>query len=501
MNQLRKTELGIATGIFLLLIFSLLYRSVSYNVFDLQHEYGAKFVRYDQVFDYYKHYLLPLLGHITIVYLAFLSINMWIMPAFFERGSWKTGSLLLLATCMITFVIIMVTSTWYNGYLFGVYATTRGVHMHCIKSAFIITIFYATLYALYYAVRQLYILHLHPKIASKPWFEQIRSELIVMLVIMIVLILGTPGNSIVKIGIFGCMGLYFGTVYFISQYRLLPRYRIHQSRRRLLRDAAFVYLMVFALLPVLYTIVWPRHAEEVTLICIALYGAAILVVLPFSYWIFHLRQSRSDTILGLRKALDQSETGLDFLRWQINPHFLFNALNTLYGTALMEKAPATSEGIQKLGDMMRFMLHDNLLERISLSKEIAYLENYIALQRLRTQGSADIVIEVNIDDTHCDHEIAPMLLIPFVENAFKHGISLRNKSRITISLSCTPEKIYFDVYNSVHTSRGSEIENDSMGIGLHNVQQRLALLYKHKHDLSIRETTTEYFVHLTIDVV
>lgn len=501
MNQLRKTELGVATGLFLLIIFSLLYKSVSYNVFDLQHEYGYKFVRYDQVFDYYKHYLLPLLAHITVVYLAFLCVNLWIIPAFFENGRWKTGVLLLIPTCAAVFLVIMVASTWYNGYLFGVYKTVRGVHMHCAKSAFIITIFYATLYALYYAIRYLYFQQLHPKISNKPWFNQVIVELITMLLFLVAFTLIIPGRGFEKVVVMLSIGMYLGSIYLVLQYRLLPRYRLHQNLRVLIRDTAFVALTVLVFIPLFW--IMDRHIPPsgVLALCIALYASALFLILPLSIWIFNMRQSRSNTILGLRKALDQSETGLDFLRWQINPHFLFNALNTLYGTALMEKASSTSEGIQKLGDMMRFMLHDNLLERISLTKEIAYLENYIALQRLRAQGTPDIQIEVNINDTHCDHEIAPMLLIPFVENAFKHGISLRSRSRITISLSCTPDKIYFDVYNTVHANRAIEVEKDSMGIGLHNVRQRLALLYPGRHELNIRETATEYFVHLTIEIV
>ncbi|QHS61017.1 sensor histidine kinase [Chitinophaga agri] len=500
MNQLRKTELGIATGIFLLLVFALLFNSVTNNVFDLQHEYGYKFARYHQVFDYYKHYLLPTLAQFTIVYLAFVSVNNWIIPRFLERERWETGTLLLFTICAITFLTIMIATSWYDGYLLGVYHTVRGAHIHFAKSAFIITIFYATLYALYYGVKQLYFQQLHPRFVGKPWFQQVLSELIVILVILLVGTLGTPGGGIAKFGMAFIFGVYYGAAYFLAQYYILPRFRIHQKKTKLVTDAAFFYLIVFALLPLLFGVIRPHHPEIIILICLFMYGGALVVILPLSYWIFRLRQSNSDTISGLRKALDQSETGLDFLRWQINPHFLFNALNTLYGTALEEKAPATSEGIQKLGDMMRFMLHDNLQEHISLSKEIAYLQNYIALQRLRTQGSSDVVIEVNIDDTHCEHEIAPMLLIPFVENAFKHGISSRNRSRITMSLSCTPEKIYFDVYNTVHANRASEVENDSMGIGLQNVRQRLALLYPRKHDLNIRETATEYFVHLTIEV-
>jgi hypothetical protein len=501
MNQLRRTELGVATGLFLLIIFSLLYKSVSYNVFDLQREYGYKFAMYHQVFDYYKHYLLPLLAHITTVYLAFLCINTWVMPAFFERGRWQVGSLLVLATCFAVFMVVMIAATWYNGYLFGVYNTIQGVHTHCAKSAFIITIFYATLYALYYAVRQLYFQQLHPKIVRKPWYKQLIAELFVMFVILLLFMLITPGHNYRKVMILTLLGIYIGGIYLIFQYRLLPRYHIHQHLRTLIRDAALISLLVFAIFPFLYVITGGPNPGAILAVCFGMYAGALLIVLPLSLWIFNMRQSQRSTIVGLRQALDKSETGLDFLRWQINPHFLFNALNTLYGTALMEKAPATSEGIQKLGDMMRFMLHDNLLARISLSKEIAYLENYIALQRLRTQGSSDIQIEVNIDDTHCEHEIAPMLLIPFVENAFKHGISQRSRSRITISLSCTPEKIYFDVYNTVHANRASEVEKDSMGIGLHNVRQRLTLLYADQHELNIRETATEYFVHLTIQVV
>lgn len=502
MNQLRKTESGVATGLFLLIIFSLLYKSVSYNVFELQHEYGEKFARYHQVFDYYKHYLLPLMAHITIVYVAFLSVNSWTIPSFFEKGRWQVGTLLLISVCFAVFLVVLVASTWYNGYLFGVYKTVRGVHMHCAKSAFITTIFYATLYALYYAIRYLYFQQLHPKIVKKPWFNQVVVELVAMLLLFVAITLLLPGRRTTSKAIIMLFaGAYFGATYFLLQYRLLPHYRHHRNIRTLIRDTAFFGLIVLILIPYIWLTRRRIEPQGIMAICLALYLADMLLVLPLSHYIFKTRQTQRNTILGLRKALDQSETGLDFLRWQINPHFLFNVLNTLYGTALAEKAVSTSEGIQKLGDMMRFMLHDNLLEHISLTKEIAYLENYIALQRLRVQGASDIQIDVNINDTHCDHEIAPMLLIPFVENAFKHGISLHRRSRITISLSCTPEKIYFDVCNTVHENRAAEVEKDSMGIGLFNVRQRLALLYPDKHELNIRETATEYFIHLTIEIV
>ena len=126
---------------------------------------------------------------------------------------------------------------------------------------------------------------------------------------------------------------------------------------------------------------------------------------------------------GAEKALVKSKADLQFLRSQTNPHFLFNVLNTLYGTALQKKADRTSEGIQKIGDMMRFMRHENKLDLIEMRREVEYLENYIALQKLLTQSSPGIIIEDNIKGQNCKYKIAPMLLIPFVENAFKHGIS------------------------------------------------------------------------------
>jgi LytS/YehU family sensor histidine kinase len=225
-----------------------------------------------------------------------------------------------------------------------------------------------------------------------------------------------------------------------------------------------------------------------------------VALLPLTWWLYTTGQTRKNTMLNLQMALGRSAADLDFLRAQINPHFLFNALNTLYGTALQENAVNTSEGIQKLGDMMRFMLDENHLEKIPMHKEVAYLQNYISLQRLRTQGAADIQINVNIEENFCEHDIAPMLLIPFVENAFKYGISLRNRSRIAISLSCDAEKIYFDVSNTTHTRPEHDPEKEGRGIGLNNVKNRLALLYPERHELSIRQTATEYFVHLTIHV-
>jgi len=231
----------------------------------------------------------------------------------------------------------------------------------------------------------------------------------------------------------------------------------------------------------------------------------------FSGWLFHLfvttpvswlvYRERKEKILRLRdieKDLTRSKADVQFLRSQINPHFLFNVLNTLYGTALQEGGERTAEGIQRLGDMMRFMLHDNNRDFIPMSREIDYLQNYIALQKLRIQSSPNIVINDAINGDGCNNQIAPMLLIPFVENAFKHGISLREPSFINIKLNCSSQQIFFEVRNSMHPKQDNDTERDKSGIGIINVKERLNIAYPGKHILVFNGDGREFFVQLTI---
>jgi LytS/YehU family sensor histidine kinase len=144
------------------------------------------------------------------------------------------------------------------------------------------------------------------------------------------------------------------------------------------------------------------------------------------------------------------------------------------------------------------MLQENMQENISLSREIEYLNNYIILQKLRTDPNPIVKIDAGIDQQVHTVQIAPMLLIPFVENAFKHGISLREPSHIKITLEVANNTVYFDVYNTKHEKPENDPEKNKSGIGLINVKQRLQHMYPGKHELIIRETTKEFFVHLTI---
>ena len=217
-------------------------------------------------------------------------------------------------------------------------------------------------------------------------------------------------------------------------------------------------------------------------------------------YIYKSRFAREKELMELKTELGTSTANLDFLKSQINPHFLFNALNTLYGTAIQEDASRTGEGIQRLGDMMRFMLEENIQDKIPLNREIEYIKNYISLQKLRTDSSSSVSIITDIDEQVNTLSITPMLLIPFIENAFKHGVSFREPSHIKVSLKLEVNNLYFDVYNSIHRLKFNDPENNYKGIGLQNVKSRLEHHYPERHELIIRENLQEYFIHLTIQL-
>ena len=227
----------------------------------------------------------------------------------------------------------------------------------------------------------------------------------------------------------------------------------------------------------------------------------LALFLFLSIFIAFLRKVFRKEKTQLKVAVSQKAAELSNLRSQINPHFLFNTLNTLYSVSLKENAEKTADGIQKLGDMMRFMLNDNHQDRIPLSKEIEYLNNYIDIQRMRIDENHDVEIKINIQQSEREIFIAPMLLNPFIENAFKHGISFRNPSWIYITLTYDAQKLYFKVHNSLHPKTDiDELESENNGIGLENVRKRLELIYPNRHTLDIQASDNDYFVSLILGI-
>ena len=288
-------------------------------------------------------------------------------------------------------------------------------------------------------------------------------------------------------------------LYMVHVYWLIPDFdRIKRQARTVVVREISVCLPLFTLFLVLATFIDGHRGHTGAWFVIFLLATVIMVGL--SWFIYNRNREQIRELLRFKQQLGQATSSLQLLRAQINPHFLFNALNTLYGTALQENAERTGEGIQKLGDMMRFMLHENMQDNIPIARELQYIRDYIALQRLRIRASDDITVETEIVDPLDDRRITPMLLIPFVENAFKHGISLVEKSWIRISLRFDENALYFDAYNSIHRAGAWDPEHARSGLGLENVKQRLEMLYPGRYELVIRETAREYFVHLTLRV-
>jgi LytS/YehU family sensor histidine kinase len=191
----------------------------------------------------------------------------------------------------------------------------------------------------------------------------------------------------------------------------------------------------------------------------------------------------------------KSESELHLLKTQINPHFFFNTLNNIYGMALIEKAPQTAGAVELLSDMMRYNMHGIGENFISLDMELKFIENYLALQQLRIPQKENISIKTVIEYPKIKYKIAPMLLIPFIENAWKYGISIDKSSNIDLNIYVKEHQLILIIENSVFSGINAE---KGSGLGISNVTQRLQMLYPGLYQLSIENDGNIFRVKLSI---
>jgi sensor histidine kinase YesM len=186
---------------------------------------------------------------------------------------------------------------------------------------------------------------------------------------------------------------------------------------------------------------------------------------------------------------------LSFLKEQINPHFLFNTLNNIYYLAYT-KSDNTTEVIAKLSQMMRYMIYESNYSQVELSKEIEYMQNYVSLERLRLNEQVPIDFKVEGDPGGI--KVAPLILITFLENAFKHGANGSNKNAwINLSIKVSGKECVYSVENSKGVN-GVHSEHGKSGIGLQNVRRRLELTYPEKYDLDVKDLSDKYSVRLKL---
>jgi len=196
----------------------------------------------------------------------------------------------------------------------------------------------------------------------------------------------------------------------------------------------------------------------------------------------------------LQTTVNESE--LRFLKSQINPHFLFNNLNNLYSYAL-ENSPKTPSIILELSSVLRYMLYDCKEDFVPLKKEIEHLKNFTALNELQIENRGKVTFKTN--NSSSNYKIAPLILMVFIENAFKHSTASQSDLiEIDIDLNIENNKLYFSCKNSFFENTNTQ--NLSKGIGLENVKKRLNLLYPKAHKLQITKSNNYYIVNLTLNL-
>ena len=284
-------------------------------------------------------------------------------------------------------------------------------------------------------------------------------------------------------------------IFYTTAFFIVPRYLGQKKIRSLIAVLIIGFLLMNLLESLIdyYWLVGFFSTESETFFSYVKYNGVnsfliLLLALTYAFVIFYLKNEK------LKRALHEEKltTEMAFLKSQINPHFLFNVLNSFYAKALKNNVPDLADGIAKLAGLMRYMVYETNEDKVLLEKEIQHLKNFIEVYQLRIAEEDEVAINFEIIGDIAPIKIRPMLLIPFVENAIKHGINPQEKSEINILVEVIENKLYFQVSNTI-VKDANGIQDNSSGFGLDNLKTRLAVLYPNAHTL---ETIIEngYFI-------
>ncbi|MBP7306346.1 MAG: sensor histidine kinase [Saprospiraceae bacterium] len=223
----------------------------------------------------------------------------------------------------------------------------------------------------------------------------------------------------------------------------------------------------------------------------------VIIINTVSLWLLSIVSS---VLMAAYNRLKQTEeeklsAQIASLKSQINPHFLFNTLNNIYATAI-DTSPKAADMVDRLSDMMRYTMKDTQQNFVLLEDELNYIDNFIELQKLRLDRS--VKLEYHTLEIIPVLQIAPMLLIPFIENAFKHGVNSEQKSWIIIELTMNKTQFQLNVTNNKVSVQKDIFERS--GLGIENTKHRLNLIYPSKHLLAINDTEKEFSVSLFINL-
>jgi hypothetical protein len=292
---------------------------------------------------------------------------------------------------------------------------------------------------------------------------------------------------------------------YVFVYHLIPNFLIAKKHRQFVLYA--FYARIFIVCAVLMTVVFgfvffynlefqqmPALTKNsgVILVCVLLIIALTSAFKIFKDTYKSLDEKKTLENKFLQTQLQLKEQELKFLKMQIHPHFLFNTLNTLYGFALKksEKAP---EMILKLSNLLDYILYQVDKPFVLLQDEINHIDDYVSLEKYRFQEGLHIIFHKNLMDEK--FEVPPMLLLPFVENAFKHGTQIDGVVKININLKVDENRLNFAVENTAKNNK-----NSKKGIGLENIRKRLEMLYPKKYFFEISQEEQVFKVNLKIPI-
>jgi LytS/YehU family sensor histidine kinase len=231
----------------------------------------------------------------------------------------------------------------------------------------------------------------------------------------------------------------------------------------------------------------PRRIDAISIfLLVMVIGVSTAISITQTWYQSEQRASRAEA--------DKANAELSFLKAQINPHFLFNTLNNIYSLAVT-KNENTADCIMKLSNIMRYVTDEATEDYVPLQDEINCITDYIGLQKIRLGDNANIILEIKGDVNH--KQIAPLILMTFIENIFKYGISKHEQSPIEIELFAEAKTITFFCKNKIFNS---SIHEERKGVGIENTKKRLEYLYHDKHFLNINNENGVYNVQLTLQV-
>ncbi|SEW38907.1 Histidine kinase [Chitinophaga sp. YR573] len=296
-------------------------------------------------------------------------------------------------------------------------------------------------------------------------------------------------RSLVLNNILAAAGYYLNYYYFIPSFNLKRKY-VHYTISLLL--TACIYLLIPSACNIVLN--WlALHFHFVDSLVMPI-GPLLMLTLAFMLsYILHKhnewKQSQRDK---MEIEMQKNAAEMILLKNQINPHFFFNTLNGIYALAIRQ-SDNTASAILQLSQMMRYVLYDSEDEKVLLEKEIAYMCGYVKMQQMRLGSNNSVTFEIN--GTATGLTIVPLLMIPFIENNFKYGISGNQETRMSIIIDLTEEVLRFRSKNTIVLRNQ---DDDHKGIGISNVRRRLDLAYHDRHDLFISELSDEFVVQLEI---